>query len=189
MTKFSQISNNQLEQVFKGRLSIESASALAFFKRKGLVQKMLHQCKYLGKKELTRYLGAWLASEMKCSNRFESLDYVIPVPMHPIKKKRRGYDQVTIFASAIASELDIELLPDYLKKVHYRESQSSKNRFERFGTLVKDFRMNSTLDIKNKHVLMVDDIITTGATMEACGMLILRQANTKLSLASMAFTA
>ena len=188
LTHYSGIHDNQLEQVFKGRLHVEAATTLTFFKRKGLVQRIIHQCKYQGNHELTSNLGSWLALEMLKSKRFDQLEYVIPVPMHPMKKKKRGYDQVAIFAEAISYELQLELIPDFLKKQTYLETQSSKNRFDRFGTLAKDFAINKNLDIKNKHVLLVDDLITTGATMEACGVLLTDQAKAKLSLASMAFT-
>lgn len=188
ITKFSQIQNNELERLFRGRLTVEAASALIFYAPKGLTKQMIHLCKYQGKHSLSQYLGQWLAKEMQDSQRFDHLDYVVPVPMHPIKRKKRGYDQVHIFARALADTLDLPMLPDVLQKENYHETQSSKNRFDRFKTLSHDFKIGDGLPIENKHVLLVDDIVTTGATMEACGSLLLHKARAKLSLACMAFT-
>jgi competence protein ComFC len=188
LTNFSKHSQNELELTFKGRLPLKSATSLLYFERKGLVQKLLHQLKYHGKSEIGNFLGTWLAIEMKKSKRFDTIDFVIPIPMHPKKEKERGYNQVMGFADAIAKELGVEMIPDFLKKVNSIKAQSSKNRFDRLETLENDYKINGVASIENRHVLLVDDIITTGATMEACGFQLIHESKAKLSLASMAFT-
>ncbi len=188
LTHFCEQKKNQLETNFRGRLPLEAGTSLFFFERKGLVQKLLHQLKYQGMSEIGGFLGFWLAREMQLSKRFDSIDYVIPVPMHPIKEKERGYNQVMSFASVIANELKAEFKPDLLRKVNNRNTQTTKNRFDRMKTLENDYRINEKCDIENKHILLVDDIITSGATMEACGLQLINHSPVQLSLASMAFT-
>ncbi len=188
LTNFSKYPKNELEALFKGRIPLKSATALVYFERKGMIQKLLHQLKYHGKPELGNFLGTWLAIEMKKNKSYDTIDYVIPVPMHPKKERERGYNQVMGFASAIAKELNVEVLPDYLKKVNNIKSQSSKTRFDRLAILKNDYKINSLTNIENKHVLLVDDVITTGATLEACGYPIIYESKAELSLASIAFT-
>ncbi len=188
LTNFSKYHKNELEGLFKGRIPLKSATSLVYFERKGMIQKLLHQLKYHGKPELGNFLGTWLAIEMKKNKSFDTIEFVIPVPMHPEKEKERGYNQVMGFASAIAEEFNVEVLPDYLKKVNNSKSQSSKTRFDRLAILKNDYKINSCTNIENKHVLLVDDVITTGATLEACGHPIIYESKAELSLASIAFT-
>ncbi|MDN3643469.1 phosphoribosyltransferase family protein [Lutimonas halocynthiae] len=173
---------------FIGRIPLKAATSLFYFERKGAVQKLIHQLKYQGKSDLGIFFGLWLAREMEQSNRFEGIDFVIPVPMHPKKEKERGYNQVIGFASAIAKELQAELRPDVLLKVNNRKTQTSKNRFDRLKILENDYKLHSSDQIKNAHILLVDDIITSGATIEACGIQLMKHNGVQLSLASMAFT-
>ena len=188
LTHYSRQPKNQLEMAFIGRIPIKAATSLFYFERKGAVQKLIHQLKYQGKSDLGIFFGLWLAHEMAQSNRFEGIDFVIPVPMHPKKEKKRGYNQVMGFASAIAKELKAELRPDVLLKVNNRKTQTSKNRFDRLKILENDYKLHSSGQIENAHILLVDDIITSGATIEACGVQLLKHNGVQLSLASMAFT-
>lgn len=188
LTDFSFRPKNQLEISFTGRVPIKAGTSLVYFERNGMVQKLIHRLKYAGRKEIGVFLGIWMACEMKQSTRFEGIDYVVPVPMHPKKKKKRGYNQVTGFASAIASELNAEFKPDILIKSNDSKTQTTKNRFERLKTLENDYLLDDSAHIIDKHILLVDDIITSGATIEACSDQLMRQSGVQLSLASMAFT-
>ena len=188
LTHYSTQPKNQLETTFIGRIPLKAATSLLYFERKGTVQKLIHQLKYKGKSDLGVFLGHWLAHEMKQSNRFDGIDFVVPVPMHPKKEKERGYNQVMGFASAIAKELKAELRPDVLVKVNNRKTQTSKNRFDRLKILKNDYKLHGSDQIENAHILLVDDIITSGATIEACGAQLLKHNSVQLSLASMAFT-
>jgi len=188
LTNYSKQPKNRLEMTFRGRIPLKAATSLLYFERKGLVQKLIHRLKYHGKAEIGTFLGLWLAREIQESNRFEGIDIVIPVPMHPSKEKERGYNQVMGFASVLAKELKAELKADFLIKVNNRKTQTSKNRFDRLKILENDYQLNNSCLIDNAHVLLVDDIITSGATIEACGMQLLKQSGVQLSLASMAFT-
>lgn len=188
LTHYSTQPKNQLEMTFIGRIPLKAATSLLYFERKGTVQKLIHLLKYRGKSDLGVFFGHWLANEMKQSNRFDGIDFVVPVPMHPEKEKERGYNQVLGFASAIAKGLKVELRTDVLIRVQNRKTQTSKNRFDRLKILESDYLIQDACDIDNKHVLLVDDIITSGATIEACGAQLMKPFGVQLSLASMAFT-
>lgn len=188
LTHYSTEQKNQLEMAFIGRLPLKAATSLLYFERKGAVQKLIHQLKYQGKSDLGIFFGLWLAREMEQSNRFDGIDFVIPVPMHPKKERERGYNQVMGFASALAKELKAELRPDVLVKVNNRKTQTSKNRFDRLKILENDYKLHDSDQIENAHILLVDDIITSGATIEACGIQLMKHNGVQLSLASMAFT-
>ena len=188
LTHYSRQPKNQLETTFIGRIPLKAATSLLYFERKGTVQKLIHQLKYKGKSDLGVFFGHWLAHEMKQSNRFDGIDFVVPVPMHPKKEKERGYNQVLGFASAIAKGLKAELRTDVLTRVKNRKTQTSKNRFDRLKILENDYQLHGSCDIENTHILLVDDIITSGATIEACGTQLMKSFGVQLSLASMAFT-
>ena len=188
LTNYCTQPKNQLEMTFIGRIPLKAATSLLYFERKGAAQKLIHQLKYQGKSDLGVFLGIWLAHEMRQSNRFEEIDFVIPVPMYPKKEKERGYNQVMGFASALAKELKAELRPDVLVKVNNRKTQTSKNRFDRLKILENDYMLSDSGQIDNTHILLVDDIITSGATIEACGVQLMKHKGVQLSLASMAFT-
>ena len=188
LTGFSTQSKNQLETSFLGRVPLKAGTSLVYFERKGMVQKLIHQLKYEGRSEIGMFLGDWMADDMKQSQRFEGIDYVVAVPMHPKKEKNRGYNQVTGFASAIARGINAEFKPDFLRKINNRKTQTSKNRFERLKTLENDYLVGECSNIDDKHILLVDDIITSGATIEACSNQLMKHKGVQLSLASMAFT-
>jgi len=188
LTDFSTQVKNQLETSFRGRVPLKAGTSLVYFERKGMVQRLIHELKYAGRPEIGLFFGNWMAAEMQQSNRFEEIDYVVPVPMHPKKQKERGYNQVTGFATAIANKLNAELKPDILRKINNRKTQTSKNRFERFRTLENDYLLHDCANISDKHILLVDDVITSGATIEACSSQLMKQSGVQLSLASMAFT-
>ena len=188
LTDFSTQVNNQLESSFRGRVPLKAGTSLVYFERKGMVQMLMHQLKYAGRTEIGLFFGSWMAAEMQKSKRFEGIDYVVPVPMHPKKEKERGYNQVTGFATVIAKKLNAKLKPDFLRKINNKKTQTSKNRFERLQTLENDYRLHDCGNVNDKHILLVDDIITSGATIEACSNQLMKHPGVQLSLASMAFT-
>lgn len=188
LTGFSFYRENPAEKTFIGRVPIQAATSLLFFDKKGMVQKILHQLKYQGKPEIGILFGRWIAADLKFNNRFQTLNTVIPVPMHPRKQRKRGYNQVYLFAQALAKELDLEFLPDNLVKVSYGKTQTKKNRIERLLDKSVDYKIKDHASLIGKHILLVDDIITSGATMEACSFTLLRVQGVQVSLASIAFT-
>jgi len=188
LTHFSGLEMNQVEMTFRGRIPIEAGTSLLFFEKRSMVQKMIHQLKYKNKPEIGRFLGQWLAAEILLSKRFESADIVVPIPLHPEKKKIRGYNQVWPFAEAIANGLGIDISNDAVIREGNKTSQTLKNRTDRVLEEKSEFVLCKADQIRDKHVLLVDDIITTGATMQSCAEVLLAISGVRISLASMAFT-
>lgn len=184
----SGFADNRVEKLFFGRLKIQEATSLLIFHKRSITQKLLHHLKYKGRQDIGAYLGRLLAYEMLFSDRFTDLDCILPVPLHPQRQRSRGYNQVATFGQQLSNRLCVPYVEHYLKRKGNRISQTVRNRFERNLNMVDTFYLYESGFLKNKHVLLVDDIITTGATLEACARLILEIEGTRVSLASMAFT-
>ena len=189
LTHFSFHQGNELEMSFRGRIPVYGATSLFYFQKKGVVQKLIHELKYHHQPKIGSFLGKWLGEEMVASKRFELIDIVIPVPLHRDKERKRGYNQVYSFAKSLATALKADLQADLLEKVRSGETQTLKNREQRMIIGEQEYLLKDSMLLENKHVLLVDDTITTGATMQACADPLSDVAGLKLSLASIAFTA
>ena len=179
---------NRLEEMFYGRARIEAATSYLYFKKYGIVQRLMHLLKYNGRQDIGTFIGEALAKEMSGSGRFAAIDLVIPVPLHPKKKRKRGYNQVTRFGQALADQLEASLKENALKSIRKGKSLTGKSRIDRNESMKDAFYLTSSIDLVGKHILLVDDIITSGATLEACAQKLLNLPGTRVSLASMAFT-
>ncbi len=177
--------NEQMKNVFYGRVPVENATALMYFEKKGIVQRLLHNLKYRGRKEIGLFFGNWLGSELADQNAFGDIDLVIPVPLHRRKRRVRGYNQVSDFARQLAHSLQADFREDLLLKTNSTGSQVFQQRFKRFRS-EQVFSLNNNEAIRNKHILLVDDIITTGATLESCANVLLKNSDVRLSFATMA---
>lgn len=186
VTNFHFDNTNNVAKVLYGRAQIEAGTALFRFEKKGKVQQLIHNLKYKGHQHIGFILGNWLGGELKTIEAFKNIDIVIPVPLHKKKLKKRGFNQVTRFGEQIAEALNAEYRDDVLIKVTNTKSQVNKKRFSRWINHTELFTMNHPNTIKNKHVLLVDDIITTGATLEACITVLNEVENIKISIATMA---
>jgi len=189
LTDFSAWPQNRLENSFKGRIRIQNATSLLYFHKKGTVQKLIHQLKYRGKQRIGKFIGQWLSEEITLSNRFKNIDFIIPVPLHPDKEKKRGFNQVTTFAKSLSMGLKIPMRTDLLTKESGAGTQTLRNRIQRNKRNRNHFVLRQSHNLTNKHILIVDDIITSGATMELCCQPFLQIKGLKISLASMAYTA
>ena len=188
LTQFSFTTKNRLENSFRGRIPVSAATSLLFFYKHGPVQKILHQLKYHDKQVIGTFFGDWLGEEILGSERFEKIDVILPVPLHPDKQKKRGYNQVTTFAESLSGKTKAQMLPDLLVKVSNSISQTHKNRAERNENNINEYVLRDRVILEDKHVLLVDDIITSGSTLEACWEPLSKVNGIKISLASMAFT-
>lgn len=177
--------NDSMKNIFYGRIPVQHATSLFKFQKKGITQQLLHNLKYRGQQEISHFLGAWLGAELAALPDYQSVDVVIPVPLHKKKQRKRGYNQVAGFGKEIAAALNVPYRDDLLLKISKTNSQVFKARFTRFEQ-EKIFQLQHADALKNKHILLVDDIVTTGATLENCGQQILNAPNTRLSLATMA---
>lgn len=186
VTDFHLNKDESVLKVFYGRVPIEAATALLRFEKKGITQSLLHNLKYKGFEDIGIFLGAWLGAELKTIPEYQYIDMVIPVPLHKNKLRKRGYNQVAKFAQELAKSLDAEYVDDVLIKVSNTSSQVTKSRLTRWLSNVEIFKVINSEKIQNKHILLVDDIITTGATLEACGTVLLKNNKVKISIATMA---
>lgn len=186
VTNFHFNKDEFVAKVFYGRIQIERATALLRFEKKGIVQQLIHNLKYRGYEEIGMLLGDWLGAELKTVAEYNSVAVVIPVPLHKNKLKKRGYNQVAKFAQQVAEALDAEYIDDVLIKVTNTNSQVLKKRFARWDNSDELFTLQNKDSIANKHILLVDDIITTGATIEACVNVLNNATGLKISIASMA---
>lgn len=186
ITNFHFDNPEAVKKVLYGRVQLVNATALLHFSKKGLVQQLLHNLKYRGHENISEFFGNWLGAELKAIDDYRSIDVVIPVPLHPSKMRNRGYNQVTKFASSLAKELDVSFNDEVLVKTRNTKTQVFKNRLKRWTDDRGLFRITEDQSLKGKHILLVDDIITTGATVEACAAVLLKIEKIKISLATMA---
>ena len=188
VTNFSTEKENLVEKTFYGRVQIESGTTLFYFLKPSNVQQLIHELKYKGQQQVGEFVGNWLGEELLLSGRFKNLDCIIPVPLHNSKLKDRGYNQVTVFGKTLSKKLNIPFSEDVLIKTDASKTQTKKLRFDRWKNAQHKFIIQNTEKISNKHILLIDDIITTGATIEVCARTLLNEQNTKVSIASIAYT-
>lgn len=186
VTNFHINNDDTVNKVLYGRAQVENATALFRFEKKGPVQQLLHGLKYRGHETIGSMLGNWLGSELKELKTYQDIDMVIPVPLHKKKLKKRGYNQVAKFAQKIAEQLEVDYRDDILIKITNTQSQVTKQRFLRWSDAMTLFAVSEVSQLNHKHILLVDDIITTGATMEACISVLRIAENIKISIASIA---
>ena len=180
--------SNPLTLIFEGRVLIEKGASFLYYHPSGKVKKLIHELKYKNNQEVGVFLGRWFGERLLQSSTFNDLDYIIPVPLHIKKQQKRGYNQLTKFGKSLSSELHIKYLENILIRNSTTKTQTFKNRVERFKNLMTNFSITDTTFLKNKHVLLIDDVVTTGATLEACCRELLKTENIKISIATIALT-
>lgn len=186
LTQYHLDSKNEAIKKFYGKIDIQFASAFLYFNKKGMVQELIHNLKYKGHQEIGTVLGNWYAEDLK-ELQFEiPFDIVIPVPLHKKKFKERGYNQVTTFGKAIASGFQIPFNETILFRKVYSKTQSKKNLLGRSENIDNIFDSVLTEENQNKHFLLVDDVLTTGATLEACSRALLKIPGAKISIVCIA---
>jgi ComF family protein len=187
-TNFYLHSNNPIEKIFWGRIAITSATAQYYFTKESMMQHLMHQFKYKGNKEVGIYLGKLMGWAMAESNRFSNIDALIPLPLHKSKEHKRGYNQATVLCEGISSVLNRPVWKDVVIRPEQTETQTKKGRIQRWQNMEGKFELLNDAAIENKHVLLVDDVVTTGATLEACGRELLKAKNVQLSIATLCFS-
>ena len=183
-TNFDIHPNNPVEKLFWGRLPLVGATAQFYFTKESLMQHLMHQFKYKSNKELGLQLGKMMGEQLKKSGRF-AVDALIPLPLFPAKEKRRGYNQATLLCEGMAESMSVPVLNNVIIRPQHTETQTKKGRIERWKNMEGKFILSNGDAISNKHILLVDDVVTTGATFEACGNELLKAENVQLSLASL----
>ncbi|MCB0381565.1 MAG: ComF family protein, partial [Flavobacteriales bacterium] len=184
-TNYHLHNENPLNKIFWGRVSIEMVAAYYFFNKGNKVQNLLHQLKYKGAKNVGEKIGLLYGYELLEFNNFKDVDFIVPVPLHPKKLKKRGYNQSESFANGLAQSLKKEVVTNLLLRTVNSETQTKKSRFNRWENVATIFTISNASAIEGKHVLLVDDVITTGATIEGCAQL-LTQNNATVSVVTIA---
>jgi len=187
-TGFSKHEDNPVAEVFWGRADLKSATSFLFFNKGGSVQHLIHLLKYKNKKETGVYLGKLFGYELKESPLFNNIDIIMPVPLHPKKEKMRGYNQSFCIASGMGSAMEKPVEKDNLVRVVHTSSQTKKSRYDRWVNVKDIFQVRNPEAIRNKHILLVDDVLTTGATLEASATVLLAVDDVKVSVATLAYT-
>jgi ComF family protein len=187
-TGFEWHPGNPVEKIFHGRLPLAGASAQFYFTKESLVQHLMHQLKYRGSRDLGLQLGRLMGAQLLRSGRFGA-DALVPLPLFPARERKRGYNQATVLCKGIAEVLRIPVLEKLVTRPQYTETQTQKGRIERWKNMEGKFVARDLSQADGKHLLLVDDVITTGATLEACGNEILKGRNITLSVGCLCIAA
>lgn len=187
-TKFFDQPNNPVEQVFYGRIPVENAAAGYFFTKESLLQNLVIQLKYRGNKEIGFYLGRLIGNFLINSSRFSNVDVLVPLPLNPRREKKRGYNQATALCNGISAAWNKPVIDKNVIRKVYTETQTHKSRISRWENMDGIFAVNNAAEFENKHILLIDDVVTTGSTLEACGSEILKINGTNLSIVTLAYT-
>ncbi len=186
-TDFHLQPDNLVAQQFWGRVNVEAASALLYFSKGSRVQNLMHQLKYKNEPEIGVYLGKLAGKRLSENPLFASVDMIIPVPLHKQKLLKRGYNQSLSFAEGISKKLLLPVENNNLIRTMNTESQTKKSRTSRYENMKEVFAVKMSEKLTGKHILLVDDIITTGATLEACCTVLLDIPGVKISIAAIAY--
>ncbi len=185
-TNFHFLKDNPVSRLFWGRVPVESAASYYFFEKGSRFRVLIHKMKYRGQKELGYEIGRIYGTELKSSRLYNRVDLIIPVPLHPRKQRKRGYNQSEWIAMGIAESMEKPLDIKSLFRAVDTVSQTKKNRYERWKNVEDIFQVNQTDKLINQHILVVDDVVTTGSTLEACARAILQVEGTKVSCVTLA---
>lgn len=184
-TNYHRLNPSPIMQRFAGRIPLKQATSFLFFREGNQAQILLHELKYRGREDIGEKLGSMFGTDLACEG-FEKPDCVIPLPLHPTKKALRGYNQSLSIAKGLQKSLGGKIGLDVVVRTTANSSQTMKGRFERWLNVEYIFDVRLKQEIIGKHVLLVDDVVTTGATLEACGRKLLESGVRALSLATLA---
>lgn len=179
-------SENPAARVFWGRIRLRAAASGYVFVKGGKVQELVHNLKYNGRRDAGIAAGKIFGNDLKDLTPFNTVDAVVPVPLHPERLRKRGYNQAACFAEGLAAALNVPHLPEAIRRLSATETQTRKNRSERWENVEAIFALHAAEALAGKHILLVDDVITTGATIEACAAPLLQLEGTSVSVVSLA---
>jgi ComF family protein len=177
---------NEFTNRFWGRILMQGGAALFKFSRQNPIQRALHRLKYGNCPEIGSQLGYEMGQRLRSSPLFNKVQGVVCVPLHPLKERRRGYNQSAVFGRAVAEVLGVPFLDGALRRTLHSTSQTRKKRMERFENVEKIFEVAKPALLRGRHILLVDDVLTTGATLEACAEAMLQLPGVTLSMATIA---
>jgi ComF family protein len=187
ITDFHLQPDNIVARQFWGKIKVEAVYSLYYFAKGGKVQSLMHHFKYKGMHRIGNLLGNIAGDQLCRSDIFNTVDLIIPVPLHQSRLKQRGYNQSACFAEGLSVKLNVPVEEHNLVRVRATETQTHKSRFLRFENMQEVFQVENPDVLIDKHVLLVDDVVTTGSTLEACGLQLLQIPGLKLSIATIAY--
>jgi ComF family protein len=185
-TGFEHIAGNKIERIFYGRVNAVAAHGEFYFYKGELIQHLIHELKYKGNKEIGIYLSRKMGEHMLLSGRFQNIDCLVPLPLYAAKEFKRGYNQAEVICRGLAETMGIPVMVNNVVRIHFTETQTRKHRTERWDNVARSFQVSNPAVLAGKHVLLVDDVITTGATLEACAQVMAAIPGVQISIAVLA---
>ncbi|MGV3503100.1 MAG: ComF family protein [Adhaeribacter sp.] len=175
-----------LKHRFSGQVNLQHALAFLYFKRAGRVQRLLHALKYQGQQEIGLLLGQWYGEALRPHGFGQAFDQILPVPLHAARRRQRGYNQSESFAQGLSQALEVPVATQALARQVATSSQTHKSRAERWRNVEQVFRVTQPELVRDRRVLLVDDVLTTGATLEACALTLVRAGCREVSVGAIA---
>jgi ComF family protein len=185
-SNFHKEENNELEKIFHGRVPVRKAGSYYLFEKSGKVQSLLHTIKYKGNKELAREIGSWYGKSLLETSLIKA-ELIIPVPLHPDKLKQRGFNQSEEFGRGLSESLNIPMNTTSLIRTDYTSTQTRKQKFERWENVKDKFDLRDPSALAHKTIILVDDVITTGATIDACYQALSKAEGISINVLSLAY--
>jgi ComF family protein len=189
ITNYHLMASNAVERIFWGRVKIEYAASHIFYRKGENSQKILASIKYKGNKVLGERMGELMGESLTQAHWHNQVDCIVPVPLHPKKMKSRGFNQCEVIAKGLSKTTKIPTDFQLLKRLSHTETQTRKARFDRFTNMSHAFGINTEKKISPKHFLLIDDVVTTGGTLEACASQLLTIPNAKVSILTLGYAA
>ena len=187
-TNFHKELENPVAQLFWGRANVETATAYYYFKKGSKYQKVIHKLKYKGEKEIGIEIGKLFGADLNISEYYQYIDVIIPVPLHKSRLKERGFNQSEYIAMGMSESMEKPMDINSLIRTIATSTQTKKNRLERVDNVASIFKVENPSEIYGKHILLIDDVITTGATLESCANTLLDYTGVKVSIAAIGFS-
>jgi ComF family protein len=185
-TRYHEFDNSPLSQLFMGRVAVENVGAFLFYKKGNQVQRILHHLKYNGGKEVGSFLGNIYGIQLIQHEKWKAVDMIIPIPLHKKKEKKRGYNQSEWIAKGLSAGMQIPYNTNLLIRSEFTETQTKKSRFHRWENVKEVFHLTDLTALTNKHILLCDDVLTTGATLEAAIQRLAAVSEIKISVVTLA---
>lgn len=186
-TGFATQPDNPVERLFWGRVPLDAAASRFYFTRSSALQGALHALKYRGDMAMGTLLGRLLGRSLAESGRFDGMDALVPMPLHPRKQRLRGYNQAEVIARGVSDVTGIAVVPDALTRSRHTDSQTRKSRLERWRNVSEAFHLTDPIALHDRRLLLIDDVVTTGSSLEACASLIWTNGCRGLCIATVAF--
>lgn len=187
-TGFHQDKENALTKLFWGRTNIETGTALFYYQKGGRVQHLIHQLKYKNKQDIGHYLGLRLGQYLAEAPAYQGIDCIVPVPLHAKRMRERGYNQSALLGKGLSEAMHIPMDTESLVRLTQTQTQTRKRRFTRWENVASVFELSPSHQLSHKHILLIDDVITTGSTIEACTQKLLSVEGVKVWVATLGVT-